>query len=279
MKFLKIRQMFFILFSPVTWGFVLLGLALYYLPLMLLYLPDLPPRSRLDVEKPKNCEEVKIVTEDGVYLHAYLGYPKTQSNTTILLFHGNAGNIGHRIPIFNEILHLGYMCLMVEYRGYGKSTGSPSEKGIKLDVSASFNFLKQHPKTKDTTLIVYGQSLGGAVAIYAAFNFEFDALIVENTFLSIRRLVPDIMPFLKHFVFLCHQKWESENIIKKKPTLFLSSLKDEVIPPYHMKELYEKSGEGSFFKSFPNGMHNDAFVQPGYFEAIHNFVQKLKTSY
>ena len=112
----------------------------------------------------------------------------------MLMFHGNAGNIGHRLPIARVLAtDLGCNVLMLQYRGYGKSTGTPDEKGINIDAQTGFDYLRSRDDLKDTKIVIYGQSIGGAVGIKLAMeNHERDVagLILENTFLSIPKLIP-----------------------------------------------------------------------------------------
>ena len=121
---------------------------------------------------------------------------------TILMFHGNAGNIGHRVPIARILEeNLGCNVLMLEYRGYGLSTGTPDEEGLKLDAQTGLDFLRQYDETKDAKIVVYGQSLGGAVAIdLVAKNQEagdIAGLILENTFTSIKKMIPRYSAWLE----------------------------------------------------------------------------------
>jgi fermentation-respiration switch protein FrsA (DUF1100 family) len=111
------------------------------------------------------------------------------------MFHGNAGNIGHRVPIAKVLEEtLGCNVMLLEYRGYGLSSGSPDENGLKIDAQTGVDYIRQRAGLKDTKIIIHGQSLGGAVAIdLVANNQDRDdiaALILENTFLSIRKLIP-----------------------------------------------------------------------------------------
>jgi fermentation-respiration switch protein FrsA (DUF1100 family) len=111
------------------------------------------------------------------------------------MFHGNAGNIGHRIPIARMFMQrMGCSVLMLEYRGYGLSTGSPDEVGLMIDAQTGFDYLRQRPDTRDNDIVLYGQSLGGAVAIQLAAKNQKDkkliGLVLENTFLSMRKLIP-----------------------------------------------------------------------------------------
>ena len=111
------------------------------------------------------------------------------------MFHGNAGNIGHRLPIA-KILEENSGCniFMLEYRGYGLSTGTPSEHGLMVDAQTAVEWIRKHDETKGGKIVVYGQSLGGAVAIQlVAKNQEANdikGLVVENTFTSMRKLIP-----------------------------------------------------------------------------------------
>lgn len=253
----------------------------------LIYQPNLPEGSRSKVENPSKFElpydEVVIRTKDNVKLAAYLIKRATDDETrmapTIVYFHANAGNMGHRLPIA-EVFYRTLKCnvLMLSYRGYGFSEGAPEEKGIKLDSEAALDFIVNHELLKGNKIILYGQSIGGAVAIDLASRFEnkIHGLIVENTFLSLPKLIPSVLPLLSRVAFLCHQIWDSEKAISKIksiPTLFLSGENDSLIPPKHMKDLFEKlpASVPKKLLTFPNGDHNDTFLRPGYFQAIDNF--------
>lgn len=111
------------------------------------------------------------------------------------MFHGNAGNIGHRIPIA-QVLEVSLACnvLMLEYRGYGNSTGTPDEKGLAIDAQAGLDYIRERVETAHTKIIVYGQSLGGAVATQLVVNNQdkedIAALVLENTFTCIKDMIP-----------------------------------------------------------------------------------------
>lgn len=112
---------------------------------------------------------------------------------TMLMFHGNAGNIGHRIPIARSMVNtLNCNVVMLEYRGYGLSTGKPDERGLKIDAQAGLDWILSQEEFRDTQVVVYGQSLGGAVAISLAEKNQdvIAALVLENTFLSVKKMVP-----------------------------------------------------------------------------------------
>lgn len=167
---------------------------------------------------------------------------------------------------------------MLSYRGYGRSTGTPNEKGLKIDSQRALDFILDHPILQHTPLFAYGQSIGGAVAIDLVHRNQarFAGIIIENTFLSIRALIPSVMPLAAPIAQLCHQIWATETLITtmNTPILFLSGLKDELVPPQHMRKLYELCGSGNkVWREFARGTHNDTVIQPEYFNIIADWVE------
>jgi fermentation-respiration switch protein FrsA (DUF1100 family) len=115
------------------------------------------------------------------------------------MFHGNAGNIGHRIPVAQMLDEaIGCNVLMLEYRGYGLSTGTPNEEGLMIDAQTGLDYIRQRTELRDTKIVVYGQSLGGAVSINLVAKNQkqgdIAGLILENTFISIKKLIPRYDP-------------------------------------------------------------------------------------
>ncbi|GAO13926.1 hypothetical protein UVI_02034830 [Ustilaginoidea virens] len=265
---------------------------LYFKQKALIYPSHMPPNSRTDVPRPsqfgiQDFEELVIPTEDGEKLSAYYirGPRNTKnSNVTVMMFHGNAGNIGHRIPIARMLInYVGCNVFMLEYRGYGTSTGEPDETGLNIDAQTGLKYLRQRAETSGHRLVIYGQSLGGAVSIrLVAKNQEAGdivGLVLENTFLSMRKLIPSVIPPAKYLTMLCHQVWPSDSTlpsIHKVPVLFLSGLQDEIVPPSHMRQLYELcNAPGKRWKPLPGGDHNSSVLEEGYFEAIADFVAEV----
>ena len=167
----------------------------------LIYPRNFPRGARKDVLKPpqfgiSDYEELMITTPDGESLSAFLCRPSNKQyakNVTLLMFHGNAGNIGYRLPIAKILeSELGVNILLLQYRGYGLSTGSPNEKGLNIDAQTGLDYIKQRPDLRNTKIVLYGQSLGGAVSVRLAVQNPGDisAILLENTFLSIRKLIP-----------------------------------------------------------------------------------------
>ncbi|PWY96875.1 alpha/beta-hydrolase [Testicularia cyperi] len=203
-----------------------------------------------------------------------------KTRPTVLFLHANAGNMGHRLPIAAVFFkRFGCNVVMLSYRGYGFSSGSPSERGIKIDTQTTLDFIRAHPSLSPTVLVAYGQSIGGAIAIdLAARNpASVHALLLENTFLSIPELIPHVLPPVRPFAFLCREFWNSgiaiTKISEKVPVLFLSGRQDELVPSAHMDALFGLCRSAiKAFKQFPSGTHNDTCIQPRYFEYISEFL-------
>lgn len=191
---------------------LLAGSALYYFQRSLIY-PASMMRSRLDVPTPDSLDlddcdwrqETLHSGLDRVEIRAFVLLHKKDTGDrekqarrpTVLLLHANAGNMGHRLPLASVFhLRMGANVVLLSYRGYGHSKGSPSEQGIEQDADAAMAFIKTHPVLGDRSafdgqpkIILYGQSLGGAVATYVARKYTDDvrAVVLENTFTSLVR--------------------------------------------------------------------------------------------
>ncbi|KAI0726102.1 Alpha/Beta hydrolase protein [Fomitopsis betulina] len=287
----------------------------------LVYPAAFPQGSRKEVPKPSDFgleyEDLELVTPDRVKLRCYLltqkkdlshiGWDAVDSpeqsdeeyastRPVVMMFHGNGGNIGHRLPLANVFYgKLRCNVFMLSYRGYGLSEGHPSEKGLRMDAQCALDFIRTHPCLSKSPIILYGQSLGGAVAIDLASRnpSAIRAVILENTFLSLPRLIPSAFPVLGPFAFMCHQKWDSAAKVPlipcDIPILMLSGLCDEVVPYEHMLDLWEivqkrmipgkssETGTGkSKFVQLVRGSHNNTCMQPGYWSAIRRFVRSLR---
>jgi fermentation-respiration switch protein FrsA (DUF1100 family) len=177
----------------------------------IIYPRSFPPDARTNIPRPSqfgltDFEELFIPTPDGESLSAFfLRADKQRSrNATILMFHGNAGNIGYRLPIAKILVNdLHCNVLMLQYRGYGLSSGNPNEKGLMIDAQTGLDYIRQRQELRNTKIVVYGQSIGGAVSIgLVARNQKYGdvaGVVLENTFLSLKKLIP-------RFVFYCSAK-------------------------------------------------------------------------
>ncbi|KZT61610.1 alpha/beta-hydrolase [Calocera cornea HHB12733] len=205
---------------------------------------------------------------------------------TVLFLHGNSGNIGDRLPFaYSFYKKMSCNVFLLEYRGYGSSQGRPSEAGIQIDAETAFQYIKSHPVLGHTKLFVYGESFGGAVAIDLAARHpgEIDALICANTFLSLRKVISQYYTRVSGFMNMLNSEvWDCESKLPLIPTsipmLFLSGLKDELVPPAHMRRLYEiacRDGEErKTWWTSAYGDHNSTFLEGTYWSAVQKFVSK-----
>ncbi|XP_018795086.1 PREDICTED: protein ABHD13 [Bactrocera latifrons] len=274
--------------------FCITSFGFYYLQDMLLYHPDLPANSRIYVPIPKMHnlphESVSIHTPDKVTLHAFwVSQPKERSKVvpTFVYFHGNAGNMGHRMQnIWGIFNHLHCNILMIDYRGYGFSTGVPSEKGLSLDARAVIDYLYTRNDLDHTKIVLFGRSLGGAVVIDVAadtvYSQKIMCAIVENTFTSIPEMAVELVHPSANLIPKCcfKNKYLSSWKIGKcsVPFLFISGLADNLVPPRMMRTLYMKCGsEQKRILEFIGGAHNDTWIMDGYYQGIHQFLVECRS--
>ncbi len=208
-------------------------------------------------------ESIEVRTEDGETLHGWWvpapGGGKA-ARGTVLLFHGNAGNISHRLDYLQMFNRLGYATLAIDYRGYGKSTGSPSEEGTYRDSLAAWNWLVQSRETKPQDIVIAGESLGGGVASWLAARQAPRALILMSTFTSIPDIAAKVYPFLPVRLI---SRFSYDNVSNlrqiKAPVLIAHSRDDEVIPFDHGRALFAAAAEPKQFLEMRGG-HNSGFV-------------------
>jgi len=220
-------------------------------------------------------EDVSIRTEDGETLHAWW-VPAPQAHGAVLLFHGNAGNIAHRIDYARMFAGMGYGTLLVDYRGYGRSSGTPSEEGTYRDATAAWRYLTQTRKLAERDIVVFGESLGGAVAAWLAARRTPRALIIASTFTS----VPDVGADVYWFIpvrLLSRFKYDTASEIRnvRAPVLIAHSPQDDIIPYAHGRKLFEAANEPKTFLELGGG-HNDGFVfaRPAWAAAVREFLER-----
>ncbi|CAG8468684.1 6244_t:CDS:2 [Acaulospora colombiana] len=205
------------------------------------------------------------------------------SNITYLsigISQGSAGNMGHRLPIA-ERFYKDFRCnvILLSYRGYGHSEGTPSEKGIRMDTQAILDYIKQDPSLKDTKLIIYGQSLGGSEICIKQGRTDGHKLINTIELPIQQRIISHVAPKFRYISFICSEIWPSDKSIvriKSIPILFISGTKDEIIPPRQMRTLYELAATTGRkeWKEVIGGSHYDTVTKPEYFEIIGEFLRK-----
>ena len=204
-------------------------------------------------------ETVEIPTSDGENLQAWW-VPVDGARGTVLFFHGNAGNISHRLDYLLMFNRLRHSTLIVDYRGYGKSTGTPSEEGTYRDAEAAWDYLRNARNTGPRDVVVAGESLGGAVATWLAARIEPRAVLLFSTFTSATDLGAGVYWFLPVRLLSRIGYDNRENLKRIRVPVFIAHSRDDDIVPFsHGKALYEAASEPKAFLEMRGG-HNEGFV-------------------
>jgi hypothetical protein len=226
-----------------------------------IYFPD-SVLSATPAELGLKYRDIDFTGADRVKLHGWL-IPAEQTRGTILFFHGNAGNISHRLETIDIFHRLGYTTFIFDYRGYGKSEGAPSEAGTYLDAEAAWDYLVSREKIPPEEIIIFGRSLGGAIAAQLAARVSARACVLESAFSSARDMAADMYPLFPARL-LCRFDYNTEEAVKKIscPLLIIHSPEDDIVPFSHGRKIFAAAGEPKSFLQI-NGNHNSGFLLSG----------------
>jgi len=207
-------------------------------------------------------ERVSLQVDGGLKISAWY-IPVAKARKTVLFCHGNGGNLSHRLDTINLLNELGLNCFLFDYRGYGDSQGRPSEKGTYADAAAAWDWLTEKKGVEPEDIVIFGRSMGGAIASKLARKVNPAALVVESAFSSYVELGKKCYPYLpvKHF-----SKFEYNTVkyVKrvKCPVLVIHSKADEIIPYEFGSQIFDAvRTEKQFVEIF--GRHNDGFLFTG----------------
>ena len=219
-------------------------------------------------------EDVYLVTSDNIKIHGWY-IPHPDAKATLLFFHGNAGNISHRIASISIFFDIGLSVFIIDYRGYGKSDGRPSEHGTYRDAMAAWDYLVDERHLRPHEIIVFGRSLGGAVAAWLAAKVTPAAVILESTFTSIKELGKYYYPFLPvSWISRIHYPVDKHISSFNCPVLIIHSHEDDVVPLRFGQRLFEYAREPKMSLSI-SGDHNNGFLysKDVYIKGIKQFFQ------
>ena len=251
-------------------------LFLYLYQSKLLYLPNIPGREVVDTPKAIGLayETVMLKTEDDVQLHAWF-IPADVRKATLLYCHGNAGNIGHRLHTIEIFHQLGLDVLIFDYQGYGQSEGSPSEQGTYMDAMSAWRYLTLTRRIPAQEIVVFGRSLGAAIAAWLASNTKAGAIIVESGFTSIPDIAAEIYPIFP-VKLLARLEYPTQEFVKTihMPILIVHSKHDELIPYAHGVHNYQAANDPKHFLEL-RGDHNTGFIDSArtYINGLKEFIQ------
>lgn len=237
------------------------------------------PEARLEATPAQfdlRYEDARFAAADGVRLHGW--WVPGRRAETLIWFHGNAGNISHRLHNLRQLYDLvGVNVLLFDYRGYGQSEGEPSEAGLYADARAALAYVKGRGDVDAGRIVYFGRSLGSAVAVELARTQAPYGLILETPFTSVRemssRLLPGPLTAVVPSMF--------DNLAKvpelRSPKLFIHGDQDELVPYEQCRQLYEAAPPPKAFFTIRGAGHNDTYIVGGerYFKQIEKFIEGL----
>lgn len=257
---------------------VLAGL-LYVMQSRLLYLPSVAGRelAATPAEVGLAWEDVELTTADGVRLHGWYLPAPSGARQTVLFFHGNAGNISHRLDTLETFHQLGLATLIIDYRGYGKSEGSPSESGLYRDAEAAWRHLTQERGVEPERVVAFGRSLGAPVTAHLAAQRRVGGVVLESAFTSMPDVAAELYPIFPVRA-LARIEYPTREFLARvdAPVLVIHSPDDETIPFRHGQTLYEAAPEPKRFLRI-EGDHNTGFRHSGdlYTEGLRDWLESL----
>jgi len=226
-------------------------------------------------------QDLFFTTADGVRLNGWF-IPHRDARATLVWFHGNAGNISHRVENI-KLLHdkVKIHIFIFDYRGYGRSAGSVSEEGTYRDGAAALSFVNQQLGVEGKNLIIFGRSLGAAVAAEMALRFACRGLILETPFTSIRDMAKTVFPLLPIGPLLQTRFDVLEKVAKVKvPLLVLHGDRDDLVPYEQGRKVFAAARAPKEFYTIHGATHNDTYRVGGdaYFERLRGFVETVLTT-
>lgn len=252
--------------------YLLAVVTVFLLQARLIYLPHrVVWRCPTDAGLPH--EEVFLTTSDGVRLHAWF-IPHRDNLGTVLFFHGNAGNIAHRIDTAAMLWEWGLNTLLIDYRGFGNSGGKPSARGTSRDAEAAWKFLVNEKGISPEKIILFGRSLGSAVAADLATRVQPGGVVLESGFTSLPDIGAKMYPWLP-VRLLSRNRYPTLKQVPRFscPVLVAHSRDDELIPFSHAERIFQAAPEPKFFFEM-TGSHNEGVSTTGmpYEQAIKSFI-------
>ncbi|MBA2352593.1 MAG: alpha/beta hydrolase [Burkholderiales bacterium] len=240
-------------------AYALLVVLLYWFQARLVFYPQI---GRELVATPAAIglrhEEVSIQSADGNALHAWY-VPADAARGVVLFVHGNAGNVSHRLDAFGVFNEAGLSTLIFDYRGYGKSTGTPSERNTYEDAQAAWDYLTGVRGIPPQRIVIIGESLGGAIAAWLAARVDAGALVLTCTFTSLPELAGSLYPLFPSKV-LSRFDYDTRGSLASvhSPVLVAHAPDDSIVPYAHGLELFEAAHAPKLFLEL-TGSHGDAF--------------------
>lgn len=255
---------------------------IYFNQSEMLFYPDISGRGLVTtpLSRGMQYDNIELMTSDHIKLHGWFIFadttPENKKAATVLFFHGNAGNISHRMNSIEQFHQLGLNVFIIDYRGYGLSKGKITEAGTYRDAEAAWLYLTKNRALSESEIIIFGRSLGGSVAAWLAYKVTPAGLIVESVFSSVPSMGQRLYPFLPVHL-LSRFQYHTKKYIKtiNCPVLVAHSPDDEIIPFEEGMDVFNAAPEPKQFLSMRGG-HNNGFIVSGsdYINGIESFINK-----
>ena len=236
--------------------YILLIIVVFFFQRNILYHPSINNYLKDNLaEEPKEIKKVKITTEDKIDLIGWFYNKDIKKFKTILFFHGNAGSLENRTYKLNHFKDLNVNFLIIAWRGFNGNKGKPSEKGLYKDARSALRWLNMKG-IQDKSIIIYGESLGTAIAVEVAQNKKYAGVILESPFTSMVNMGKKYYPFFP-VSFLLKDKFESYKKINKIPVpiLVIHGKVDKIVPYAMGEKMYELANQPKFFYAQEYGDH------------------------
>ena len=259
----------------IVFFYILLLIFVFFFQRNLLYHPSI--NNYLDdqsMKAPSEIKKIKITTKDDIDLIGWFYQGNTDKFKTILFFHGNAGSLENRTYKLNHFKNLNVNFLIIAWRGFSGNKGKPHEKGLYEDAESAIRWLKSRG-VNEKNIILYGESLGTAVAVEVAQNKKYAGIILESPFTSMIDMGKKYYPFFP-VRFLLKDKFESHKKVGNisVPLLFIHGKVDKIVPYDMGRKMYELANEPKFFYSQEYGDHMVEYDDE-LLLAIKKFIQSL----
>ncbi|SFO01832.1 alpha/beta hydrolase [Nitrosospira briensis] len=267
-------RMFFGLGIMVAIAYIVFAVGIFFVQPNLVYYPEY---KRDITGTPDDVgiayETVELATDDGETLHSWF-VPAPDATATVLFFHGNAGNLSHRMGYLSMFYRLGYNTFIIDYRGYGQSSGVPSESGTYRDAQAAWQYVTVKKGIAPSSIVLFGESLGGAVAAWLATRKEPGLLVLASAFTSVPAMGAKLYPFLP-VRLLSRFDYDTLEYLQSVtcPVFVAHSPQDEIVPFTQGQALYEAAPGPKQFLELQGG-HNNGFIymQEDWVKALGDFI-------